>query len=52
MKTTRRIFLKYTSILGLISIPGFSLFAQTSKIELETIGSTYLDEHFDPDGWL
>jgi len=37
------------SLLGLMS---FSLFAHTSKIQLATLGSIYMDAYFDPDGWF
>jgi len=52
MQTARRNFLKYTSVLGLMSFSGFSLFAQTPQSQLETVGATHMDEHFDPEGWL
>ena len=51
MQTTRRTFIKYTSALGLMSFFGLPLFAQ-EKLQVETLGSTHMDEHFDPDGWL
>ena len=51
MQTTRRAFIKYASALGVMSFFGFPLFAQES-VQVETIGSTYMDAHFDPEGWL
>jgi hypothetical protein len=51
MQTTRRTFIKYASLLGAMSFFGLPLFAQ-ERVQVETIGSTHLDEHFDPEGWL
>jgi len=47
-----RNFLKYMSLLGVMSFSGLSLFVHTSKIQLATLGSTHMDAYFDPDGWL
>jgi len=52
MQTARRSFLKYSSILGLMSLSGFSLFARSAHSEVDLLGSTHMDEHFDPEGWL
>jgi hypothetical protein len=52
MQTARRKFLKYSSILGLMSLPGFSLFAKEPQFAVESLGSTHMDEDFDPEGWL
>ena len=52
MQTARRNFLKYSSILGLLTFPGFSLFGKEPEYTVESIGSTHMDEAFDPDGWL
>jgi hypothetical protein len=52
MQTARRNFLKYSSILGLLSFSGFSLFAKETAVPFDSIGSTHMDEFFDPDGWL
>ncbi len=52
MKIARRNFLKYSSILGFMMLSGFSLFANEPKLEVESLGSTHMDEAFDPDGWL
>ena len=52
MQTARRSFLKYTSILGLISLTSISLFGAIPKYEEEEIGTTYMDVDFDPDSWL
>jgi len=49
MQITRRAFIKYSSALGAMSFLGLPLFAQE---RVETIGSTHMDEHFDPEGWL
>ena len=49
MQTARRNFLKYTSIVGFMSI---SLFGAMPKYEVEEIGATHMDADFDPDSWL
>ena len=51
MQTTRRTFIKYTSALGLMSLLGLPLFAEEKELT-ENLGSTHMDEHFDPEGWL
>lgn len=50
----RRNFLKYLSILGITSFSGITLYAKTpqSLMHEEAIGSTHMDEFFDPDNWL
>jgi len=52
MQTARRKFLKYTSIMGLMGLTNLSLFGGAFKLQPEEIGSTHMDEHFDPDNWL
>ena len=52
MQTTRRNFLKYSSILGLMTLSSFSLFAEEPTLMVESIGSTHMDDLFDPDEWL
>ncbi len=52
MQTARRNFLKYSSILGLMSLSSISLFGNIFQTQVEEIGSTHMDEHFDPDNWL
>jgi len=54
MQTARRNFLKYASIVGITSLTGISLYAKSpdQKAQVEEIGSTHMDEHFDPDSWL
>ena len=48
---TRRNFLKYVSIVGITSFFGIRLMAD-EPIFIEEIGSTHMDESFDPDNWL
>jgi len=52
MQTTRRAFLKWTAIWGLVPFVGTGLFAESAWLEAETIGSIHMDADFDPDGWL
>jgi len=52
MQTARRSFLKYSSIWGLMSLTGFSLFAKEPTAVLERVGLTHMDAYFDPEGWL
>ncbi len=54
MQTARRNFLKYASIVGVTSLTGISLYAKSPdcQFQAEEIGSTHMDEHFDPDNWL
>ena len=54
MQSARRKFLKYASIVGVTSLTGISLYAKSpdQKAQAEAIGSTHMDEHFDPDNWL
>ena len=52
MQKARRNFLKYTSIMGLISLANISLFGKTFHLQTEEIGSTHMDEYFDPENWL
>ncbi len=52
MQSARRKFLKYTSIMGLISLTNISLFGEAFQLQPEEIGSTHMDENFDPDNWL
>ena len=50
---TRRTFLKYTSILGVVSLTGMSLHADKPAFSpTDEIGATHMDEDFDPDNWL
>ncbi len=49
---TRRNFLKYASIVGITSLTGITLHAKMPNPKVEEIGSTHMDEHFDPDSWL
>jgi len=51
---TRRNFLKYISIVGMTSLSGITLYAKSPKniINVEAVGSTHMDEFFDPDDWL
>jgi len=52
MQTTRRTFLKWTAVWGLVPFVGTTLFAEPVWSIAEPIGSTHMDTHFDPDGWL
>ena len=54
MQTARRNFLKYASIVGITSLTGISLYAKNPdhQFQADEIGSTHMDEHFDPDSWL
>ena len=52
MQTTRRAFLKWTAIWGLVPFVGTGLFAESAWLGAETIGSIHMDADFDPDGWL
>jgi hypothetical protein len=54
MQTARRNFLKYASILGMTSLTGISLYAKSPDCQYRSdeIGSTHMDEYFDPEGWL
>ena len=58
MQTARRNFLKYASIVGITSLTGISLYAESPEaltdyqMRPEGIGATHMDEHFDPEGWL
>jgi hypothetical protein len=54
MKAARRNFLKYSSILGLMTLPGFSLFAKEATFTNKPMALTDIDREdpFDPDGWL
>jgi len=51
---TRRNFLKYISIVGITSFSGITLYAKSPDniLEVEAVGSTHMDEYFDPDNWL
>jgi hypothetical protein len=51
---TRRNFLKYISIVGMTSLSGITLYAKSHQnvINVEAVGSTHMDEYFDPDNWL
>jgi hypothetical protein len=51
---TRRNFLKYISIVGMTSFSGITLYAKSPEnvMQVEAIGSTYMDAFFDPDDWL
>jgi hypothetical protein len=51
---TRRNFLKYISIVGMTSLSGITLYAKSPQnvINVEAVGSTHMDEYFDPDNWL
>jgi hypothetical protein len=51
---TRRNFLKYISIVGMTSLSGITLYAKSSEniMQVEAVGSTHMDEYFDPDSWL
>ncbi len=52
MQTTRRTFLKWTAVWGLVPFVGTALFAEPAWPIVESIGSIHMDEHFDPEGWL
>ena len=52
MQTKRRAFLQYLSIMGVFGILGFPLNADENCATCKTIGSTHMDDMFDPDGWL
>jgi len=52
MQVTRRNFLQYISILGIVGIAGTSLFGNETKYIFESVGLIYMDDAFDPDGWL
>jgi len=52
MQTTRRAFLKWTAVWGLVPFVSTGLFAQPVLAVSESIGSTHMDADFDPDGWL
>jgi len=43
MQTTRRAFLKWTAIWGLVPFVGTGLFAESAWLEAETIGSIHMD---------
>ena len=51
---TRRNFLKYVSIVGVTSLTGITLYAKSPEnaMQFEAVGSTHMDEYFDPDSWL
>jgi len=52
---TRRSFLKLLSILGLVTIAESSLMAASHNVvyhQPEALGSTHMDQDFDPDSWL
>ncbi|RUM72383.1 MAG: hypothetical protein DSZ10_05015 [Sulfurovum sp.] len=52
MQIERRNFLQYLSVLGVLGITGTSLLGSEPKYAFESIGLTYMDDAFDPDGWL
>jgi len=44
--------MQYLSILGVFGFLGFPLSANEKCTTREFIGSTHMDDMFDPDGWL